>query len=95
MLCQVLAAATGRGEVVAVVDTCDQFDPRSAADAGVDLTRLLWIRERGDAPRALKAVNLIVQAGGFGIGRLYSAGGARTSGVMTGVLRAMKAVGRA
>ena len=67
MLCQVLAAATGRGEVVAVVDTCDRFDPASAADAGVDLTRLLWIRERGDAPRALKALNLVVQAGGFGI----------------------------
>jgi hypothetical protein len=67
MLCQMLAAATGRGEVVAVVDTCDRFDPRSAADAGVDLTRLLWIRERGDASRALKALNLVVQAGGFGI----------------------------
>ena len=67
MLCQVLAAATGRGEVVAVVDTCDRFDPASAADAGVDLSRLLWIRERGDASRALKALNLVVQAGGFGI----------------------------
>jgi hypothetical protein len=67
MLLQVLAAATGRGEVVAVVDTCDRFDPASAAEAGVDLTRLLWIRERGDAPRALKALNLVVQAGGFGI----------------------------
>ena len=67
MLCRVLAAATGRGEVVAVVDTCDRFDPATAADAGIDLSRLLWIRDRGDAPRALKAVNLIVQAGGFGI----------------------------
>jgi recombination protein RecA len=67
LLCQVLAAATSRGEVVAVVDTCDRFDPRSAAEAGVDLTRLLWIRERGDALRALKALNLVVQAGGFGI----------------------------
>jgi hypothetical protein len=67
MLCRVLAAATGRGEVVAVVDTCDRFDPGSAAEGGVDLTRLLWIRERGDAPRALKALNLVVQAGGFGI----------------------------
>ena len=57
----------GRGEVAAVVDTCDRFDPASAADAGVDLSRLLWIRERGDAPRALKALNLVLQAGGFGI----------------------------
>ncbi len=35
--------------------------------AGVDLSRLLWIRERGDAARALKAMNLVLQAGGFGI----------------------------
>jgi recombination protein RecA len=62
----IFAAATARGEVVALIDTADRFDP-SAADAGVDLTRVLWIRERGDAPRALKAANLVVQAGGFGI----------------------------
>lgn len=68
VLCQALAAATARGEVVAVVDTCDRFDPASAAAAGVDLSRLLWVRlPSPDAPRALKAVNLVLQAGGFGI----------------------------
>ena len=66
-MCAALAAATGRGEVVALVDTCDRFDPGSAADAGVDLSRLLWVREHGDAGRALKAMNLVLQAGGFGI----------------------------
>jgi recombination protein RecA len=67
LLCRVFAAATARGEVVALIDTSDRFDPAAAADAGVDLTRLLWIRERGDAARALKAANLVIQAGGFGI----------------------------
>ena len=67
VLCGMLAAATARGEVAALVDTSDRFDPVSAAGAGVDLSRLLWIRERGDAPRALKALNLVVQAGGFGL----------------------------
>ena len=67
LLCHTFAAATTRGEVVALIDTCDRFDPSAAADAGVDLSRLLWIRERGDAPRALKAANLVIQAGGFGI----------------------------
>jgi hypothetical protein len=33
----------------------------------MDLTRLLWIRDRGDAARALKATNLVLQAGGFGV----------------------------
>jgi len=67
LLCRMLAAATTRGEVVALVDTSDRFDPSSAQEAGVDLSRLLWIRDRGDAARALKALNLVLQAGGFGV----------------------------
>jgi len=39
-----LAAATQRLEVCALVDAGDSFDPASAATAGVDLDRLLWIR---------------------------------------------------
>ncbi|HWR37636.1 MAG TPA: hypothetical protein VN622_17375 [Clostridia bacterium] len=42
-----LAAATGRGEVCALVDTTDSFDPESAAAAGVELSQLLWIRCNG------------------------------------------------
>ena len=61
------AAATARGEVVALIDTHDRFDPVSAEAAGVDLTRLLWVRESGHADRALKAMNLVLQAGGFGL----------------------------
>ena len=72
LVLQLIAAATQRGEIAALVDTCDRFDVASAAAAGVDLDRLLWIR--GDAgpvdraiDRALKALNLVLQAGGFGI----------------------------
>ena len=39
-----LAGATRRQEVCALVDASDSFDPASAAAAGVDLDRLLWIR---------------------------------------------------
>lgn len=39
-----LAAATSRGETVALVDTFDRFDPASAAACGIDLSRLLWVR---------------------------------------------------
>jgi recombination protein RecA len=67
VLCSALAAATARGEVAALIDTSDRFDPVSAEASGVDLSRLLWVRERGDAARALKAMNLVVQAGGFGL----------------------------
>ena len=39
-----MAAATRRGDTVALVDTFDRFDPESAAACGIDLERLLWIR---------------------------------------------------
>ena len=39
-----LAAATARGEWVALVDTFDRFDPARAAAAGVELSRVLWVR---------------------------------------------------
>ncbi|HET7891740.1 MAG TPA: hypothetical protein VFL34_09450, partial [Candidatus Sulfotelmatobacter sp.] len=46
-----LAAATSRGEFCVVVDANDALDPYSAAAAGVDLDRLLWVR-CGDEPLA-------------------------------------------
>src|SRR5262245_60572364 len=39
-----LGAATQRGEHVALIDTFDRFDPPTAAAAGIELTRLLWVR---------------------------------------------------
>ncbi len=41
---QWMAAATRRGDTVALVDTFDRFDPASATACGVDLSKLLWIR---------------------------------------------------
>ena len=67
IVARALAAATERGEAAALVDTCDTFDPASGAACGLTLSRLLWVRETGDASRALKAFSLILQAGGFGL----------------------------
>ena len=39
-----LAAATRRGESVAIIDTFDRFDPPTAHACGLDLSRLLWVR---------------------------------------------------
>src|SRR5436853_5256299 len=44
VLLSLLAAATARGELVALVDALDMFDAESARAAGVALDRLLWIR---------------------------------------------------
>jgi hypothetical protein len=62
-----MARATAAEEFCALIDTTGAFDPASAAAAGSDLMRLLWVRCGGDAERALKAADLIVQAGGFGL----------------------------
>lgn len=67
LVCRMLAAAADRGDAVAVIDASDRFDPASARDAGVDLSKLLWVRDTGDASRALKAMHLVLQAGGFGL----------------------------
>ena len=61
-----LAAATRRGEVVALIDVPDALDPPSLARAGAVLERVLWVRP--PSPRAaLKCAELVLDAGGFGI----------------------------
>ena len=39
-----LASATSSGEAAALVDLGGHLDPQAAEEAGVDLTRLLWVR---------------------------------------------------
>jgi hypothetical protein len=76
VLMQLMASSTRRGEIVALIDTSDCLDVASAAAAGLDLDRVLWIRgsavAAGDVAgqvveRAIKALNLVLQAGGFSI----------------------------
>ena len=47
------ARTTAAGSLVSWVDPGDRLDPASAAEAGVDLTRLLWLRGRPRSPRNL------------------------------------------
>jgi hypothetical protein len=74
LLLAVLAQATTRGEFVAVVDTQDTFDPASAARCGVNLDHLVWVRCGGRADLAMKAADLLVHGGGFGVVGLDLAG---------------------
>jgi len=86
LLMAMLAAATRRGELAALVDTFDMFDVESMAAAGVRLDRLLWVRGETSTSafppatagrrqpgadraieRALKATNLVLQAGGMSL----------------------------
>src|SRR3954447_26787333 len=62
-----LAQATRQGEVCAVIDVCGSFHPESAAEAGVELGRLVWINCNGNSGHALRATDLLLHAGGFGV----------------------------
>ena len=50
-----LAAASRRGESIALIDTFDRFDPPTAQACGIDLSRLLWVR--GQAISKTTSVN--------------------------------------
>ena len=80
LLLQIVATATTRGELVAIVDALDMLDVASAAAAGVDLAKLLWVRghvvtspglcrdlNQRAMEQALKALGLVLQAGNFGL----------------------------
>jgi hypothetical protein len=72
VLLAALAAATRRGEFCAVVDASDALDPQSAAAAGVELDRLLWVRCEENSPQKcleqlLRAADLLLESRGFGL----------------------------
>ena len=67
LLLSILSEATRRHETCALVDAEDAFDPHSAAAAGVWLDRLIWVRSAHNAEHALKAADLLIQGGGFGL----------------------------
>lgn len=62
-----LRDVTRRGAVAAVVDADHAFDPVSAARAGVDLSRLLWVRCGGRRDLALRAADRLVRCPGFAL----------------------------
>jgi hypothetical protein len=76
MALSLLALQTQESRVCAWVDVEDTLDPESAAASGVSLRQLLWVRcNRASAPakgkpwtrldQALRATDLLLQAGGF------------------------------
>jgi hypothetical protein len=65
LLLATVGASLRRGETVGLVDVGGTLDPRTAARAGVPLSRLLWVRCSPD--KALAAAELVVAAGGFAL----------------------------
>lgn len=61
-----LASATRQGEITALVDCRDRFDPRSANAAGIRLSRLLWVRPP-DERAALRTSEILLGTRGLGL----------------------------
>lgn len=86
VLIATLAAATARGELVALVDAFDRVDPVTASATGLVLSQVLWVRGPAFSAqakhalmgpailRAIRACDLIIRAGGFGVVALDLAG---------------------
>src|SRR6266436_1636304 len=66
LLLSALASRTSAGEVCALVDARDSFDPLTGNVAGIDLKKLLWVRCQ-NIDQALRAMDLLIQAGAFGM----------------------------
>jgi len=66
LLLSALASRTAEGEVCALVDARDSFDPLTGNAAGVALEKLLWVRCQ-NIDQALRSMDLLIQAGGFGM----------------------------
>ena len=69
-----VARATQAGKICAWVDTSDALDIASAVRAGVVLDNLIWVRCGGNLRHAMKAADLLLHGGGFGLLALDIAG---------------------
>ena len=67
LMLSILSYATAHDEICALVDTNDAFAPTTAATAGIDFDRLLWIRCAANLEHSFKATDLLLHAGGFGV----------------------------
>lgn len=66
ILLQIFAEFMRRDEMCALVDASDAFDPQSAASAGVELGRLLWVRCKGSGDRIIGSSGEIKRHSAFG-----------------------------
>ena len=80
-----LSAATTVGELCALVDPDDAFDPRPK---GIDLTRLLWVRPH-DPVQALRAAEIALEAR-FGLVAIDLGGSAPKPRLQRGVVQVVR-----
>jgi RecA/RadA recombinase len=62
-----IAQATRQGQICALIDASNAWNPAAAAAQGADLSRILWVRCGGHLQKAMQATDLVLRAGGFGV----------------------------
>jgi hypothetical protein len=73
VLVSLLAQATQQEQICALIDGGDAFDPASGEAAGVNLSRLLWVRcgktkqKLRPLEQAFKVADILIQSAGFGL----------------------------
>jgi hypothetical protein len=67
LLYSMLHSATTHDEICALIDINNVFAPTTAAPAGIDFDRFLWVRCDSNLEHGFKATDLILHAGGFGL----------------------------
>ena len=67
LLVACLRDVTRCGAIAVLVDTDHVFDPAGSARAGVELSRVLWVRCGRRPDRALRAADLLVRCPGFAL----------------------------
>lgn len=77
-----LAAATGDGELAALVDAADCFDPVPAAARGVVLERVLWVRG---------VVASVASVGSVAVGAAGRVGASRRPGLERALVQSIRA----
>jgi energy-coupling factor transporter ATP-binding protein EcfA2 len=66
LVLSLLGELTRQGEVCAVIDVTDNFDPETALLNGVVLENLLWVKCSGEIEKSFMIADYLVQANGFG-----------------------------
>ena len=67
LLYSMLHFVTTHDEICALIDVNNVFAPTTAAPAGIDFDRFLWVRCDSNLEHGFKATDLILHAGGFGL----------------------------
>lgn len=67
VLMNLLSELTNRGEICAVVDVDNSFDPPSAKEFDIKLNNILWAKCGGDLEAAVTVTDYLVQARSCGV----------------------------